>query len=112
MLPWMHEKIRAELKSRALEAPGDTDGGLRAAVQNAVADLARGSDAGINALDETIRPFVEAVARHAYAIEDHDVERLRAGPYSEAATFEITVNAAVAAGLERLSIAMETWEKV
>jgi alkylhydroperoxidase family enzyme len=46
--------------------------------------------------------YAETVRRHAYRVTDADVEALRAGGLSEDEIFELTVSAAVAAGLERL----------
>jgi alkylhydroperoxidase family enzyme len=48
------------------------------------------------------RPYVATVRQHAYRVTDADIEELRAGGLSEDDVFELTVSAAVAAGLERL----------
>lgn len=42
------------------------------------------------------------VARHAYTVTDGDIAALREAGYSEDAIFEITLSAAVGAGLARL----------
>ena len=49
-----------------------------------------------------LRPYLEKVRRHAYAVTDDDVEELKRAGFSEDEIFEHTVSAAVAAGLERL----------
>jgi alkylhydroperoxidase family enzyme len=46
--------------------------------------------------------YLETVRRHAYRVTDEHVAELRAGGLSEDEIFELTVAAAVAAGLERL----------
>jgi alkylhydroperoxidase family enzyme len=48
------------------------------------------------------RPYLETVRRHAYRVTDDQVAELRADGLSEDEIFELTVAAAVAAGLERL----------
>jgi alkylhydroperoxidase family enzyme len=46
--------------------------------------------------------YLETVRRHAYRVTDEQVAELRAAGLSEDEIFELTVAAAVAAGLERL----------
>lgn len=50
----------------------------------------------------SFRPYLAKVRERAYAITDDDVQALRAAGHSEEEIFELTVSAAVAAGLERL----------
>jgi alkylhydroperoxidase family enzyme len=45
--------------------------------------------------------YVETVRRHAYRVTDAQVDALRAAGLSEDEIFELTVAAAVTAGLER-----------
>jgi alkylhydroperoxidase family enzyme len=47
------------------------------------------------------------VAKHAYKVTDADVEALRHAGYSEDAIFEITLSAALGAGLARLERGIE-----
>ena len=54
------------------------------------------------------RRYVGTVRRHAYRVTDADVEALRRSGLSEDEIFEITVSAAVAAGLERLDAGLRT----
>jgi alkylhydroperoxidase family enzyme len=62
--------------------------------------------------DRPARPdfaaYLDKVRRSAYAITDEDVQALRDAGYSEDVIFEETVSVAVAAGLERLEIGLET----
>lgn len=46
-------------------------------------------------------PYLDKVRRHAYRVTDEDVEQLKRAGHSEDEIFELTVAAAVAAGLER-----------
>lgn len=45
--------------------------------------------------------YLDKVRLHAYRITDEDIEALTRAGYSDDAIFELTVAAAVAAGLER-----------
>ena len=48
------------------------------------------------------RAYLETVRRHAYRVSDEQVAELRAVGLSEDEIYELTVAAAVSAGLERL----------
>ena len=48
-----------------------------------------------------LAPYLDKVRRHAYRITDEDIEALLHAGYSEDVVFELTVAAAVGAGLER-----------
>lgn len=50
--------------------------------------------------------YVDTVRRHAYRVTDGQVAALRAAGLSEDDIFELTVAAAVGAGLERLDAGM------
>ncbi len=56
-------------------------------------------------LPEAAERYVEKVRRHAYRVVDADVEALRAAGYDEEAIFELTLAAALDAGLARLAAA-------
>jgi alkylhydroperoxidase family enzyme len=56
--------------------------------------------------EELIR-YVDKVTKHAYKVTDADVEALRHAGYSEDAIFEITLSAALGAGLARLERGLE-----
>ena len=68
-------------------------------------------DAAVARLAETAQPdrpappefeaYLDKVRRHAYRITDEEVEALTRAGYSDDVVFELTVAAAVAAGLER-----------
>ena len=46
--------------------------------------------------------YVDKVARHAYKVTDDDIVALRQAGYSEDAIFEVTLSAALGAGMSRL----------
>jgi alkylhydroperoxidase family enzyme len=52
--------------------------------------------------------YAATVWRHAYRVTDAQVEALRAAELSEDDIFELTVAAAVGAGLERLDAGLRT----
>jgi hypothetical protein len=47
-------------------------------------------------------PYLTKVRERAYTVTDEDVQALKDAGYSEDEIFELTVSAAVSAGLERL----------
>ena len=82
------EKIEA-VRQRVLNGPGVVDVTVRAA-----------AFAGTGVPDD-LAAYVEKVVKHAYKVTDSDVVRLKAVGYSEDAIFEITVAAALGAGVRR-----------
>lgn len=97
-----HEELMAQLISAVYRGKGVTDQALRDAIKTAVAP---GSDellVGASPIPAGLRPYLHKVGRHAYKITDQDMENLKAQGYSEDAIFELTVSAAVGAGLGRL----------
>ena len=57
---------------------------------------------------EAARAYVDTVRSNASLVTDADVEELKAAGYDEDRIFELTVAAAVAAGLERRDAALRT----
>ena len=51
-------------------------------------------------------PYLDKVRRNAYTVTDEDIRALTDARYSEDVIFELTVAAAVAAGLERRAAAL------
>ena len=51
--------------------------------------------------------YAATVRRHAYRVTDAQVEALRAADFNEDDVFELTVAAAVGAGLERLDAGLQ-----
>jgi hypothetical protein len=92
---------RAVLEGRGVTAPS-----LRRAIFARAVELACGPAAAPGQsgqeIPEELRRYVDDVALQAYRITDEDVEALRRAGYSEDAVYEISVSAAVGAGLERL----------
>lgn len=86
---------------------GRTDPALRAIVRLRVQSLVTDPQSPVaSGLPEALDQYIETVGRHAYKVTDGQVLALRSAGYSEDAIFDVTVTAAVAAGLTRLDRAM------
>jgi alkylhydroperoxidase family enzyme len=90
------------LVEAVLGGPGDTDLALRRAIEAWSAQLGRRPDAEVNEIPAELTAYVTKVALHAYKTRDEDIEALRNAGYSEDAIFEITLSAAIGAGIARL----------
>lgn len=90
------------LRQSVLSGRGTTEAALRQAVEAraAVAGGRKGEAAG--SIPPELADFVDKVVRHAWQVTDEDVERLKRAGYSEDAIFELTIAAAVGAGMGRL----------
>jgi alkylhydroperoxidase family enzyme len=84
------------------ESQGNTDPVLRRSVASRSASLSGRLTAGQGDLPETVRAYVDKIALHAYKVTDDDTNGLLTAGYSEDEVFEITVSAAIGAGLARL----------
>jgi hypothetical protein len=98
-----HRDLVQRLRDCALRGKGVTEPALRQAV------AARAAEVGGLPPNETpgeipgdLREYVETIGRHAYRITDEDVAALRRAGWSEDEIFEISVSAAVGAGVGRL----------
>lgn len=52
---------------------------------------------------DALVPYVEKITNYAYKVTDRDIERLRQAGYTDDQIFELTVSAALGAGLLRLN---------
>jgi len=82
------DKIEA-LRDRVVNGPGVVDQAIRTAAYEGTG------------VPDDLASYIEKVVRHAYKVTDSDVERLKGAGYSEDAIFEITVAAALGAGVRR-----------
>lgn len=60
---------------------------------------------------EVMKKYVQKVAKHAYKVTDQDVEGLRQAGYTEDQIFELTVSAALGAGLVRLKAGLASLQR-
>ncbi len=100
------QQIEAKVQhliSAVLTGSGETDFELRRTIE------ARSSEEGgggqrkpIGKVPSELETYVDKVAKHAYRVVDNDIEELGKAGYSEDAIFEITLSAALGAGIGRL----------
>jgi len=94
------------LVDSVLNSRGDSDPELRRAVeQRAAAHNGRLPEGGVQ-LPPELAGYVDKIARHAYKVTDEDIESLRDAGLSEDAIFELTLCAALGAGMVRLERGM------
>jgi alkylhydroperoxidase family enzyme len=95
----------------ALITPGDTTPELRRAIKEWATELSGLFIEKSGAVPTELTSYVRKVALHAYKVTDEDVEILRQAGYSEQAIFEITLSAALGAGLARLECGLRALEE-
>lgn len=96
------ERYRADIErllATVLEGRGDAAQGLRLAAMQRASQLLSGASAPLVQLPGALAPYIDKVALHAYRTDDGDVQTLVEAGYSEDAVFEVTVSAALGAGL-------------
>ena len=104
-IPAMHTRYSADTQSlvdAVLNSPGYTTPELRRSVATHVAQLCSRSSQDTQLLPQELERYVTRVALYAYRTTDEDIEELRKAGYSDDALFEITLSAALAAGMARL----------
>ncbi len=97
-----YEDKTRSLKDAVLNSPGETDQTVRRAVEARAATLAGMPTEGRPEVPQALSSYVDKVVLDAYRTTDDDIQALRAKGYSEDAIFEITLSAALGAGLARL----------
>lgn len=86
-------------------SPANTSEELRMKVTARAARLG-GADRAAEEAPGEIKGYIDKVARHAYKVTDDDLRELKEAGYSEDQIFEITLGAALGAGLARLECGM------
>lgn len=97
-----HAATIQRLIDAVLTSPGETEPSLRRAVEERAAQLSGRSITKVDAVPAALVRYVDKVALHAYKTTDEDIEALRKAGYSEDAIFEVTLSAALGAGMARL----------
>lgn len=97
-----HMPLVRDLVKSVLTTPGDTDPTLRKAIEARSAELGGRNEPATGEIPEALRAFVDKVARHAYKVTERDIDELKRAGYSEDAILEITLSAALGAGMSRL----------
>jgi hypothetical protein len=90
-----HMKRVAALRKAVFESKGTLEPAVRLAAS-------RGQGGPEGGLPEEFRAYVEKVHRHAYKVVDEDLASLERAGHGQDQLFELTVSAAVGAGLLRL----------
>ncbi len=98
-----HQEFMTQLTTAVFQSNGVTDRSLRLSIESAVAPGSDQFETGHSSIPATLRTYLKKVSRYAYKVTDRDIESLKAQGYSEAAIFELTISAAVGAGLGRLN---------
>jgi hypothetical protein len=91
-----------QLLKAVLTKPGATRTTAREAVEVFSAAQSDGIYLPIGEIPTSLQVFLEKVVRYAYKVTDDDIQGLSQAGYSEEAIFEITVSAALGAGIGRL----------
>ena len=97
-----HASYVQRLIEAVLTSHGDTEPSVRQAVEALSAQPGGRPFSQTDVIPPELISYVKKVALHAYKTTDEDIEALREAGYSEDAIFEITVSAALGAGMARL----------
>jgi hypothetical protein len=106
-----HAAYAQRLIEAVLTSPGDTEPSIRRAVESFSAQLGGRPSSQASAIPPELISYVKKVALHAYKTTDEDIEALLKAGYSEDAIFEITVCAALGAGMARLERGLEALKR-
>jgi hypothetical protein len=85
-----YSRLHNKLRHAVLDAPATADAALRRAAYYG------------EGLAEPLSGYVDKLRRHAYRVQDHDIEQMLDAGYSEDQIFEVTIAAALGAGDARL----------
>lgn len=97
-----HMPLVRALQDSVLTGSGETDPALRRAIEARSAQLGGRPGAADGEVPDALSTYVDKVARHAYTVTEDDLEELKRAGYSEDAIFEITLSAALGAGMARM----------
>ncbi len=97
-----HAANTQHLIDAVLTSPGETAPTLLRAVEDHAAELSGRSTRKTSQVPAELVNYVNKVTLHAYKTTDEDIEALRTAGYSEDAFLEITLCAALGAGIARL----------
>src|SRR5215472_14075453 len=97
-----HAAYKQRLMEAVLTGAGETNPSMRRAVEALAAQLSGRPKLQGEKVPPELVSYVKKIALHAYKTTDEDVEALREAGYSEDAIFEITLSAALGAGMARL----------
>jgi hypothetical protein len=105
----MHKRYteyKRSLIEAILNSPGATPSALRHASEAHAAELSDRRSSQADQLAPEVERYLSKVALHAYKVTDQDIEALKTAGYDEDAIFELTLSAALGAGMARLECGM------
>ena len=91
-----------QLLKAVLTSPGVIDTTTREVIEVFAAAQSDHIHVPIGEIPASLQAYLEKVVRHAYKVTDEDIQDLSQAGYSEEAIFELTVSAALGAGMGRL----------
>ena len=97
-----HAEYAQRLVAAVLTSDGDTDPSVRQAVESLSAQIGGRRTNQTETILPELLSYIKKIALHAYKTTDEDIDALRNAGYSEDAIFEITLSAALGAGMARL----------
>jgi alkylhydroperoxidase family enzyme len=97
-----YKGLSQRLIDAVLTSPGQTDPALRRAIEEQSAQCSLSSPQQVEQFPPELVTYIKKVALYAYKTTDEDIEALRKAGYDEDAIFEITLSAALGAGMARL----------
>lgn len=97
-----HDEEIRRLVEGVLGGEGETYPALRRAVEHRAGALSGRGNTMQGEVPEILQVYVDKIALHAYKVTDEDIKALQQAGYSEDAIFEITLSAALGAGMARL----------
>jgi hypothetical protein len=97
------EQIINNLSAITLDGPGRTTAELRRSIAAYAADLSLGETADNSQIPTDLVPYLDKVSLYAYKVLDRNVDALKDNNYNEDEIFELTISAALGAGLARLN---------
>ena len=97
-----HAAYAQRLVEAMLAGKGEADPSVRRSVEALAAQFGGRSSMQADAIPPELISYVKKIALHAYKTTDEDIEALRNAGYTEGAIFEITLSAALGAGMARL----------
>ena len=102
MMSDSHAEYTQRLLEAVLTGDGDVDPAVRQAIESLSAQLGGRLTFQTETIPQELISYIKKIALYAYKTTDEDIDALRNAGYSEDAIFEITLSAALGAGMARL----------
>lgn len=97
--------VDSVFRGRGTSSPG-VRGAIHEQARRVVGGGPTAAPAEPSVIPPALEPYLDTVIRQAYKVSDADVEQLKGSGHSEDDVFEVTVAAAVGAGVSRLDRAL------